>query len=124
MLSLSDQLANKLEEAINELDIYTVKNKRKKKTKRYEVNSNGDKEEIEETEDCEIIETMKASIDRQGLKFLTAALKDIKDVQSDIGGTEEEYENSGLIDAIKSMGDLMDEDDDSYMLPEEDGEEE
>lgn len=78
---LSETLLEKLEEATAQLNNHLVSNKTKTKTIEYKNPDNGTKptkEVIEETEEKVFI---VGDIDRAGLKQLTAALKDIKDIQ-------------------------------------------
>lgn len=81
ILSISDKLAAKVDEAINQLEQYVVKNK--KKTKTVEYDKKGLKPTKEITTEEEIIDIIDGLIDKQGLKTLTAALKDIKDINTD-----------------------------------------
>lgn len=84
ILELTDSLVDKIEMAITELDIATVKNKRKTKVIEY---NNEDapfkptKEVIEENE--EILE-MFSVIDRLGLQQVANALKIVSEIQTDI----------------------------------------
>lgn len=81
--NIADTLADKIEQAICELETYIVKNK--KKTKVVEYDEKIGKPTKETIEEDEIIETMQGSVDRLGLKQLTGALKDIKEIVSDKG---------------------------------------
>jgi uncharacterized protein YjcR len=77
----TDRLLDKIEQAIDELNIQLAKNTHKEKVIEYNNPDRHDKptkEIIHETE--EIIE-LTSIVDRQGLKHIAAALKDIKDVQ-------------------------------------------
>jgi hypothetical protein len=80
LFSLADKLANKLEQAIEQVDQYIVTNKVKTKTIEYDHSIAKPKKEVVVEE--EVKEIVGGIIDKQGLKFLTAALKDIKDIQS------------------------------------------
>ena len=77
----TDRLLDKIEQAIDELNIQLAKNTHKEKVIEYNNPDRHDKptkEIIHETE--EIIE-LTSIVDRQGLKQIAAALKDIKEVQ-------------------------------------------
>lgn len=79
VMSLADKLANKLEQAIEQVEQYIVTNKTKTKTVEYNYDfGKPSKEVTTENEDKAIIDGI---IDKQGLKFLTGALKDINDIQ-------------------------------------------
>lgn len=76
LLSISDTLSDKLEEAAAQLDRKMVTQKRKVKT----TQKPKDGAWTETTEETEIIDVIDAPIDRQGLKLLASALKDLRDV--------------------------------------------
>lgn len=79
IFSLADKLANKLEQAIEQVEQYIVTNKTKTKTVQYDNSiAKPTKEVTVEEETREIVDGI---VDKQGLKFLTAALKDINDIQ-------------------------------------------
>lgn len=80
---LADRLLDKLERAIEELDLSLVTNKRKVRTIEYKDDKaigKPTKEVIDETEE---ILKMSGIVDRAGIKQLASALKDIRDVQSE-----------------------------------------
>jgi len=81
---LSEKLLDKLERAIDELDISLVTNKRKTRVIEYKDDKaigKPTKEVIDETE--EILQ-IASIVDRAGIKQLASALKDIKDIQAAI----------------------------------------
>ena len=81
---LANDLALKIEEAKDELNISLATNKKKTKIVEYDYKANKPKKEIiEENEEIVSYETI---IDRKGLKELASALKDLKDILSDDGG--------------------------------------
>lgn len=85
---LADRLSDKLEQAIEELDRAMVTHKTKIKTVEYNheiAKGKPTKEVIEEEE--KLIEVI-GIIDKAGLKQLTAALKDIKDIQTADNNTD------------------------------------
>lgn len=91
--SLADRLSDKLEQSIDELDRAMVMNKKKTRVIEYkDDNAKGKptKETIEENE--QLIE-IASIIDRAGLKQLTGALKDIKDIQIEKDSQLEEIED-------------------------------
>lgn len=93
--SLAERLIEKLEIAIEQLNMHIITNKKKVKTIE---KGNIVKEIIEETESKEIIE---AIIDKQGLKQISSALKDIKDIVDDRIDSGDENAHNTLVEAIK-----------------------
>lgn len=97
--SLADRLSDKLELAIEELDRTMVTHKTKTKTIEYnydKVAGKPTKEVIEEEE--KLIEVV-GIIDKMGLKQLTAALKDIKDIQIE----RDSQADTATIDLVSSV---------------------
>lgn len=81
LLTASDKLLSKIEEATEQLNNHLITNKTKTKVVEYSEEASimkPIKETIEETEDKQFI---IGDIDRQGLKQLASALKDLKDIQ-------------------------------------------
>jgi len=102
IISLADKLSEKLESSIDELDTYIVKNKTKTKTVEYATDNAFGKPIKEVVHENENIEIVPGNIDRQGLKMLTAALKDIKDIQiSGINASLNETEDDPITKALK-----------------------
>lgn len=80
LLAIADKAADKTEQAIEELEQYIVRNKKKVKRVKYNDEiaiGKPDKEVIEETEHINI-ET--GPVDRLGLSQVTGALKNLKDI--------------------------------------------
>ncbi len=75
--SVTDRLLEKLEQAVTELDKQLCKQVQREQTLEYE---KGKKKNIKETQ-TESITQVPCLIDRQGVKQLAAALRDIKEVQ-------------------------------------------
>lgn len=79
----ADKLLAKIEEATEQLDQFIVTSKVKQKEVTYETGKAGfgkvSKETVKEIEDKRIVQ--KAHLDRMGLKQLTSALKDLRDIQ-------------------------------------------
>lgn len=116
ILNLSDMLADRVEQAIGELDIYLAKSK--ERTKIVTRDQNTETEVVEEKEN--IIE-IHSRVDRQGLLQVANTLKTIKDINIDITkDTEEEYESDGLLEALAASADELMEDDSSMLPIEED----
>lgn len=100
LLGLSDQLADKIEQAISELDIYLAKNKRKTKTVEYNCPSASGKPTKEIIEENEEILELKTMVDRLGLQQVATALKAVKDVQTGLTSFNENNEDDGFIAAL------------------------
>ena len=83
VMDAADQLIKKVMDAIKELDKKTVKKVTKTKKVEYDNANCPDKptgETVTETEEYEIIDAL---LDRQGIKALTSALRDLKEVLSE-----------------------------------------
>ena len=78
---LTDQLLDKLEQAISELDLQLVKHTDKTKTIEYGNYERPDKPTKEVIHEEEKVLEVSSIIDRQGLKQIASALKDIKEVK-------------------------------------------
>lgn len=101
---LSDRLLDKLEQAIGELDVQL--RKQVEKTKQIEYNNEDcpgkpTKEVIHEEEK---IVDYKTIVDRQGLKQITAALRDIKEVKM-LQSRLDQQEQEARIDALRKQAD-------------------
>ena len=81
VMDLTDQLLDKLEQAIKEVDITLYKHVDKTKVIEYNNADRPDKPTKETIHEDERLLEVKTIIDRAGLRQLTAALKDIKEVQ-------------------------------------------
>ena len=81
VMDLTDKLLDKIEQAINEVDITLFKHVDKTKTIEYNNAERPDKPTKEIVHEEEKLLETKTIIDRAGLRQLTAALKDIKEVQ-------------------------------------------
>lgn len=77
ILSASDELLKKIEEATAQLDTHLVTNKTKVRTVKYNRGNKPTYEVVEETEDKT---TVEGPIDRLGLSQIAVALKNLKDV--------------------------------------------
>jgi len=78
---IANDLALNIIRANTQLEQYIVKNKKKTKTVEYDYKVS--KPSKETTHEDETIEVLEGIIDRQGLKQLTSALKDINDILVD-----------------------------------------
>ena len=79
--NLADKLLEKLEQAINELDMQLYRHTDKTKIIEYNNDLRPDKPTKETIHEEEKLLEAKSIIDRQGLKQIASALKDIKEVK-------------------------------------------
>lgn len=95
--SVADDLLNKIMQANEELNMHLARNKTKTKTVEYDYGVNKpNKETITEKEE---IKSYIDIIDRQGLKQLTSALKDLNDILNN--KQNENNNNQSLADVIQ-----------------------
>lgn len=102
--SIANDLALNIIKANSQLEIYIIKNK--KKTKKVKYDYKVSKPSEEETTEEEQIETMQGIIDRQGLKMLTSALKDLNDIIGDDKETNKETLDK-LDEVLKGLGGVV-----------------
>lgn len=94
---VANDLLKKIVQANNELNMHLARNKNKTKTVKYDYKCNKpSKETIEEKEE---ITSFINIIDRQGLKQLTSALKDLNDILTN--KNEDNNNTQSLADAIQ-----------------------
>ena len=79
--NLADQLLVKLEQAITELDLQLCTHTDKTKTIEYNNDRRPDKPTKETVHEEEKVLEMRSIVDRQGLKQIASALRDIKEVK-------------------------------------------
>ena len=116
---LADKLLEKLEQAITELDLQLYKHTDKTKTIEYDNDRRPDKPTKEVVHEEEKLLEVKSIVDRQGLKQIASALKDIKEVKM-LRSELDKQEQQARIDALrhKSMtGDGDDDDTGVILLP-------
>ena len=102
--SIANDLALNIIKANSQLETYLVKNKKKTKKVKYDYKANKpSEEEIIENEE---IETMQGIIDRQGLKMLASALKDLNEI---IGNDKEANKKTldKLDEVLKGLGGVV-----------------
>ncbi len=81
MEQVSDKLLSRVSQAIDELDVQVLREVRKEKEMVYDHPQRADKATKEVLVEREVLTQVKAPVDRNGIKLLAAALKDIRDVQ-------------------------------------------
>lgn len=100
ILNISDKLADKIEEAVGQLENYIVTNKVKTKTITYDPDTKKPSKEV--VVENEVKDIVSGIIDKHGLKQLTAALKDIKDLYPVEDDEPLELPDDGFMDAMKA----------------------
>ena len=116
---LADQLLDKLQQAIQELDLQLAKHTDKTKTIEYDNDRRPDKPTRETIHEEEKLLEVKSIVDRQGLKQIASALKDIKEVKmlrSELDRQEQEARIAALRQK-NAMGDVDDDDTGVILLP-------
>lgn len=99
---LTDLLMEKLFQAVGELDVYTAVSKTRKKESLYNENGKSVGEIVTEKESRR---RYRGIIDRGALKQLTAALKDLKDVQLSLTGSQD-GEATGVVEIAAILEEL------------------
>lgn len=98
---LAELLMDKLYQAVGELDVYTAVSKTRKKETLFQENGKSAGEVVTEREHRR---RYRGIIDRSALKQLTAALKDLKDVQLSLEETGEE--SGGVVEIAAILEEL------------------
>ena len=108
---LTDKLLDKLEQAIEELDIQLYKDVKKTKVIEYNNELRPDKPTKETIYEEEKVSEVKTIVDRSGLKAIASSLRDIKEIQmlkSDLDKQEQE----ARIKKLQMEASIREEDDD------------
>ena len=117
---LADKLLEKLEQAITELDLQLAKHTDKTKTIEYNNDRRPDKPTKEVVHEEEKLLEVKSIVDRQGLKQIASALKDIKEVKmvrSELDRQEQEARIANLRKQTAGNGDDDDDETGVIILP-------
>ena len=117
---LADKLLEKLEQAITELDLQLAKHTDKTKTIEYNNYRRPDKPTKEVVHEEEKLLEVKSIVDRQGLKQIASALKDIKEVKmvrSELDRQEQEARIANLRKQTAGNGDDDDDETGVIILP-------
>lgn len=99
LLNISDSLIDKIEQAVTELDVAQVTNKKKTKVIEYNNGKRPDKPTKEIIEENEEIVSVQSIIDRRGLQQVAMALKAVFDMVAEEGDDTDENDD-GFIDAL------------------------
>ena len=120
-MGIHDQLLDKLEQAVSELNKAQVNNKKKTKVIEYKNGKRPDKPTKETITENEEILAVTSIVDRKGLQQISLALKALWDISGEHeAGKEDEYEDDGLLAALGANAQAVFGDgDDSGMLPKE-----
>ncbi len=121
LLSISDNLIDKIERAVAELDLAQVTNKTKTKVIEYKNGKRPDKPTKETITEKEEILSVASIVDRKGLQQIATALKAVWDITGENeANKEDEVEDDGLLAALGANAKaVFDGGDDSGMLPRE-----
>ena len=108
---LADRLLEKLEQAITELDLHLCTHTDKTKTIEYNTDRRPDKPTKETVHEEEKVLEMRSVVDRNGLKQIASALRDIKEVKmlrSELDKQEQEARIANLRKQAKEDEDKAD----------------
>ncbi|MBQ8360006.1 MAG: hypothetical protein IJX37_08925 [Oscillospiraceae bacterium] len=121
LLSISDKMIDKIERAVEELDLAQVTNKTKTKVIEYKNGKRPDKPTKEVVEEKEEILAVASIVDRKGLQQIAMSLKAMWDINGQHeANKDEEIEDDGLLAALGANAQaVFDDGDDSGMLPKE-----
>lgn len=121
LLSISDKMIDKIEKAVEELDLAQVTNKTKTKVIEYKNGKRPDKPTKEIITEKEEILAVASIVDRKGLQQIAMALKAMWDITGEHeANKEDEVEDDGLLAALGSNAkSVFDDGDDSGILPKE-----
>ena len=119
LLSISDKMIDKIERAVEELDLAQVTNKTKTKVIEYKNGKRPDKPTKEIIEEKEEILAIASIVDRKGLQQIAMSLKAMWDINGQHeANKDEEIEDDGLLAALGANAKAVFNDgDDSGMLP-------
>lgn len=121
MMGIHDQLLDKLEQAVSELNIAQVTNKKKVKVIEYKNGKRPDKPTKETITENEEILAVSSIVDRKGLQQISLALKALWDISGEHeANREDDIEDDGLLAALGVNAQAVFSDgDDSGILPKE-----
>lgn len=121
LLSISDKMIGRIEQAVAELDLTQVTSKTKTKVIEYKNGKRPDKPTKETVEEKEEILAVSSIVDRKGLQQVAMALKAMWDITGEHeANKEDDVEDDGLLAALGANAQAVFGDgDDSGMLPKE-----
>ena len=104
LLAISDSLLSKIEQAVGELDIAQVTNKRKVKVIEYNNQERADKPTKEVIDETEEIFEVRSIVDRKGLQQVSTALKAVWDMTAE--KKDDPINTNNLLQAILSTEEI------------------
>lgn len=109
LLAISDTLLTKIEQAVSELDIAQVTNKRKVKVIEYNNPERADKPTKEIIDETEEILGVRSVVDRKGLQQIATALKAVWDISLEDGSLNagQDVEDDPLTKALTEEAERM-----------------
>lgn len=113
ILNITDKLLDKIEKAVDELDIQLCKKVNKEKVIEYNNVDRPDKPTREVINEIEEVVEVSSIIDRKGAQELAAAIKSLKEVQM-LKSELDEQEQKARIDKLRK--DAMSEEDDNEIV--------
>lgn len=122
MMGIHDQLLDKLEQAVSELNMAQVTNKKKTKVIEYRNGKRPDKPTKEVVTENEEILAVSSIVDRKGLQQISLALKALWDISNEHEASrdDDDVEDDGLLAALGANAEeLFSDGDDSGILPKE-----
>lgn len=122
MMGIHDQLLDKLEQAVSELNMAQVTNKKKTKVIEYKNGRRPDKPTKEVITENEEILAVSSIVDRKGLQQISLALKALWDISNEHEASrdDDDVEDDGLLAALGANAEeLFSDGDDSGILPKE-----
>ena len=114
ILSITDKLLDKIEKAVDELDIQLYKNVAKVKEIEYNNYERPDKPTKEVINETEQVTEIRTIIDRKGAQELAAAIKSLKEVQM-LKTELDEQEQKARIDKLRKDA-MADDDKDTEII--------
>lgn len=104
VMKITNDLLTKLEQAVSELDIQLVRKVTKTKEIEYNHDARPDKPTKETVTETEEISDVRTIVDRAGLKAISSALRDIKEIQM-IRSELDREEQQARIDNLRRQAD-------------------
>lgn len=104
VLDITDKLLDKLERAVDELDVQLLREVVKTKEIEYNNDSRPDKPTKETIHETETITDYRTIVDRSGLKAISSALRDIKEIQM-LKSDLDRQEQQARIDNLRKQAD-------------------
>ena len=118
---IANKILDKIERAVDELDLYIIKNTKKEKVIEYNNSKAPNKPTKETIHENESVNVMASIIDKKGLREISAALREIKDIkgiknerdireqEARIANLEKQAQKENADDAIEVVMDEFEE---------------